>query len=124
LKLVVVLNTTTSQTSFVEQKEMDAKELERKRAELERQVELAQQLAQDSQLPATQSPELERLPAAAPASNSSLSGQVLRLVLIGILALIVFTVVYRVVMTIVTLVVVAVLVVGVVVLVRGMVGRD
>jgi Flp pilus assembly protein TadB len=98
---------------------MDAKELQRKRAELERRVG---QLAQDSQLPETRP--VAASPAQPRASNGNLSGQVLRLVLIGILALVVFAVLYRVLMTVVTLVVVGVLVLGVVVLVRALVGRD
>ncbi len=46
-----------------------------------------------------------------------------RLVIIGILALIVFWVLYRVVMTIITLVVIGLVIVGVVVVVRALVGR-
>jgi Flp pilus assembly protein TadB len=111
---------------------MDSEELKRKRAEIERQVERAERLVQESERREAPPQEVERqlAPRQAPLSpdlpplRGGPWGGLLRVVVVGIVALVVIMVVYRILMSIVLVLTLGVLVLGGLALIRAWTERE
>lgn len=112
---------------------MDSEELKRKRAEIERQVERAERLVQESERREAPPQEVERqlaprqvplAPDLSPIRGGPWGGMLLRVVVVGIVALVVITVVYRILMSIVLVLTLGVLVLGGLALIKAWTERE